>query len=83
MGGGNDALKLLMYLAQGFARLAPTMFIIDDALYLDESSWQLAEAIAKNVPEVLMVLATRPFIQYFGFRAEPKPYRAIVEMGKK
>ena len=72
-----------MYLAQGFARLAPTMFIIDDALYLDESSWQLAEAIAKNVPEVLMVLATRPFIQYFGFRAEPKPYRAIVEMGKK
>src|SRR5262249_18645776 len=37
----------------------PTLLVLEDAQWLDSASWAFAEALARKMPELLMVIATR------------------------
>jgi class 3 adenylate cyclase len=52
--------ELLVHLFRSTAGGRATLLVLEDAHWLDSSSWALAEALAEEVPEVLLVLATRP-----------------------
>ena len=51
---------LMAFLLDDAARARPTAIVIDDAHWLDSTSVGLARAIARRVPHLLVVLATRP-----------------------
>lgn len=48
--------RLLAHFTEGF----PHQIILEDCHWLDSASWKLARTIAKELPAVLLVLATRP-----------------------
>ena len=52
--------ELLIHLFRSTAGGRATLLVLEDAHWLDSSSWALAEALAQEVPEVLLLLATRP-----------------------
>jgi class 3 adenylate cyclase len=52
--------ELLIHLFRSTAGGRATLLVLEDAHWLDSSSWALAEAIAQELPEVLLLLATRP-----------------------
>jgi class 3 adenylate cyclase len=52
--------ELLIHLFRRTAGGRATLLVVEDAHWLDSSSWALAEAIAQEVPEVLLLMALRP-----------------------
>ncbi len=56
-----DAVRdLVVHLLGRVSRAEPIIVVLDDAHWMDSSSWTLALAVARRVPSVLLVLATRP-----------------------
>jgi class 3 adenylate cyclase/tetratricopeptide (TPR) repeat protein len=56
-----DALRsLVVYLVSGAAREQPRALVLEDAHWMDSSSWALALEVARRVPGVLLVVSTRP-----------------------
>ncbi|HEU5259409.1 MAG TPA: AAA family ATPase [Vicinamibacterales bacterium] len=51
---------LLLHLFRQAVDRRPTLLALDDAHWFDSASWGLAEAIEREVSEVLLVLAMRP-----------------------
>ncbi len=52
--------KLLVALIQAQASRERTLLIIDDAHWLDSSSWAVLQSVIQNVQPLLVVIATRP-----------------------
>lgn len=51
---------LVHILRKSVERTAPMVLVLEDAHWLDSASWALADAVRRQVPRVLLVLATRP-----------------------
>lgn len=54
---------LLLHLFRHSAGGLATLLVLEDAHWLDSSSWALAEALAREVPEVLIVISMRPLVR--------------------
>ena len=52
--------ELLAQILEQTASETPLMVVIEDAHWLDSSSWALVQRVAAKAPSVLFVLATRP-----------------------
>lgn len=52
--------QLLVQLLRGAVRDTPTMIVLEDAHWLDSSSWALAEAARRAIPTMLLVIVSRP-----------------------
>jgi len=52
--------ELLTQILEGAARQSPTLLIIEDAHWLDSSSWSLVQRVSAKAPSLLFVLAMRP-----------------------
>jgi len=52
--------KLLVALLQQAAKNKPLLLILEDAHWLDSSSWALLRTVQTQVHPLLLVLATRP-----------------------
>ena len=52
--------ELLIHLFRFTGGGQPTLLVLEDAHWFDSSSWALADAIAREVPQVLLLIATRP-----------------------
>ncbi|MCT7949594.1 AAA family ATPase [Ancylothrix sp. C2] len=51
---------LLVQLLQDSVNRSPKLLVIEDAHWLDSSSWALVLAVSKNVKRLLLVIGTRP-----------------------
>ncbi|MCA9705454.1 MAG: AAA family ATPase [Myxococcales bacterium] len=72
--GSLRAASLPRYLAAVFAALTraePTVLVVEDAHWLDSSSWALLTLVVRAHPALLAVVSTRPP------DAPPEPYRAL------
>lgn len=56
----DGAESLTVHLFQRAARRAPLLLVLDDMHWLESTSLDLASAVARRVPEVMVVLASRP-----------------------
>lgn len=56
---GEQTLRLLVQLLVENARMVPLLIVLDDAHWLDSSSWALAEVVAREVQPLLLVLSMR------------------------
>jgi class 3 adenylate cyclase/GNAT superfamily N-acetyltransferase len=75
------AYDLLLVLMQLFASLSPVIIVIDDAVFLDAKSWSLVLGISKEVPQCLLILATRPINKSYmaAFATEiPSEYTELI-----
>jgi hypothetical protein len=52
--------ELLIHLFRQSAGGSGALLVLEDAHWLDSSSWALAEALAREAPEVLIVISLRP-----------------------
>ena len=52
--------QLLVHILNAAARATPRLLILDDAHWLDSSSWTLARLVGQRVQPALLVLVTRP-----------------------
>ena len=52
--------ELLTQILELAAKQSPLMVVIEDAHWLDSSSWALVQRVSANAPSLLFVLATRP-----------------------
>lgn len=56
-----DAIRdLVVHLVTRAGRAGPRAIVLEDVHWMDSSSWALTLAVARRVPGVLLVLATRP-----------------------
>ncbi len=60
--GENTRTLLLKLLAEAAAR-SPTLVVLEDAHWQDSASWALASLVSRQIPSMLLLLATRPFTQ--------------------
>jgi class 3 adenylate cyclase/tetratricopeptide (TPR) repeat protein len=67
--------ELLIHLFRCTVGRRPTLLVLEDAHWLDSSSWTLAEAIAREVPEVLLLVAIRPL----GPKDQPRELQRLSE----
>jgi class 3 adenylate cyclase len=51
---------LLLHLLQTAVASAPHVLVLEDAHWMDSSSWALAALVSRQLPELLLVLSTRP-----------------------
>lgn len=58
--------ELLLELLAEAAGTAPTALVLEDAHWFDAASWSLALEVARRVPQLLLVVSTRPY-------GEPEP----------
>ncbi len=65
--------NLLIALLKNRAEETPLLLIIEDAHWLDSASWALARLVSRDIPALLLVIATRPL-------ADPLPseYSALL-----
>jgi class 3 adenylate cyclase len=52
--------ELLVHLLRETAGTGPMLLVAEDAHWLDFSSWELAEGVAQQLPNVQLVIVTRP-----------------------
>ncbi|QRN97216.1 AAA family ATPase [Archangium violaceum] len=57
---GANTRELLVQLLDGGVRERPRLVVLDDAHWMDSSSWELALAVLRRVKRLLLVLSTRP-----------------------
>ena len=80
-----DAVRdLVVHIVARASRTAPLVLVLDDAHWMDSSSWTLALAVSRRVPGVLLVLATRPMsdpipFEYGRLLDEPGAVRIALE----
>jgi len=55
--------QLLLHLLQTLANRAPTLIVLDDAHWLDARSWLLTLLTAQRIPNLMLVIAMRPFTE--------------------
>lgn len=56
----NDTQRLLVSLLGQAARTTPMLLILEDAHWLDSASWALARAVVEELPNIYLVIVTRP-----------------------
>lgn len=52
--------EVLIRLLKATTAQAPAVIVLDDAHWLDSASWAFVLAVSQNLPNLLLVLATRP-----------------------
>ncbi len=52
--------ELLVEVLRHVTSVAPALIVLDDGHWCDSASWALAVAVARGVPRLLLVVATRP-----------------------
>ena len=57
----HDIRRLLVGLLEQAAKTTPVLLIIEDAHWLDSPSWALVRAAAQELPQVYLLIVTRPF----------------------
>ena len=57
---------------------APFVIVIDDGHWVDSASWAMAERAVREIPALLLVIATRPFGEGSG-RNAPVEYERLIE----
>jgi class 3 adenylate cyclase/tetratricopeptide (TPR) repeat protein len=76
----NNTLDLLVALLRGAAgdgqRL---MIVIDDAHWLDSASWSLLERARRDLPNLLLLVVTRPMGLDFTGRPVPAEYQRLLD----
>nr|MDP9494803.1 AAA family ATPase [Actinomycetota bacterium] len=75
---GENTLRLLTAIVRGAPRTAPLVLVIDDGHWVDSASWAIAERVVREVPSLLLVIATRPFGEGSG-RFAPAEYGRLLE----
>jgi len=76
---GENTLRLLTEVIRGAPRAsAPFVIVIDDGHWVDSASWAMAERAVREVPSLLLVVATRPFGEGSG-RYAPDEYQRMLE----
>lgn len=55
--------ELCVQLLQRLTASLPTVLVLDDAHWLDSASWALAIAVAREVPQLLLIVASRPLVE--------------------
>lgn len=56
----DNTRELLLRLLQTAAAQSPTMIILEDANWMDSSSWELTIAVSQHISSLLLVITTRP-----------------------
>ncbi len=51
---------LLVYILRQSAAAAPCLLVMEDAHWLDSASWALLEQVRRELPSLMLVIATRP-----------------------
>ena len=75
---GENTLRLLTAIVRGAPRASgPFVIVIDDAHWVDSASWAMAERAVREIPSLLLVIATRPFGEGSG-RNAPVEYERLV-----
>ncbi len=75
---GENTLRLLTAIVRGAPRAsAPFVIVIDDGHWVDSASWAMAERAVREIPALLLVIATRPFGEGSG-RNPPAEYERLV-----
>ena len=76
---GENTLRLLTEIIRGAPRAsAPFVIVIDDGHWVDSASWAMAERAVREIPSLLLVVATRPFGEGSG-RYAPDEYQRLLE----
>jgi tetratricopeptide (TPR) repeat protein len=75
---GENTLRLLTAIVRNAPRTAPLVLVIDDGHWVDSASWAIAERVVREVPSLLLVIATRPFGEGSG-RLAPEEYTRLLE----
>jgi class 3 adenylate cyclase/tetratricopeptide (TPR) repeat protein len=57
---GANTRELLVQLLDESTRERPRVVVLDDAHWMDSSSWELVQAVQRRVKRLLLVLSTRP-----------------------
>lgn len=71
---GENTLRLLTAIVRDAPRTAaPLVIVIDDGHWVDSASWAMAERVVREIPKLLLVIATRPFGEGSG-RYAPEEY---------
>jgi class 3 adenylate cyclase/tetratricopeptide (TPR) repeat protein len=60
---GENTRALLLRLLAGVASQSPMLVALDDAHWHDSASWALTSLVSRQVPSILLLVATRPFTQ--------------------
>ena len=60
---GDNTRSLLLGLLRMAAARGPTLVVLEDAHWQDSASWALASLASRQIPSLLVLLATRPFTQ--------------------
>ena len=58
----SRTLDLAIHLLTAAASAAPTLLIVEDAHWLDSVSWGLLQRVVRDVPGLLVVVASRPMV---------------------
>jgi class 3 adenylate cyclase/tetratricopeptide (TPR) repeat protein len=75
---GENTLRLLTAIVRAAPRAAaPFVIVIDDGHWVDSASWAMAERAVREIPALLLVIATRPFGEGSG-RNSPVEYERLV-----
>jgi class 3 adenylate cyclase/tetratricopeptide (TPR) repeat protein len=56
----HDTQRLLAALLEQASRATPILLVLEDAHWLDSASWALARAVAEELPNIYLVIVTRP-----------------------
>jgi tetratricopeptide (TPR) repeat protein len=76
---GENTLRLLTAIIRDAPRnQAPLVIVIDDGHWVDSASWAMAERAVREIPSLLLVIATRPFGEGSG-RIAPEEYQRLLE----
>ncbi|HEY1011687.1 MAG TPA: adenylate/guanylate cyclase domain-containing protein, partial [Herpetosiphonaceae bacterium] len=67
--------EFLLRVLRGKLEQAPAVLILEDAHWIDSASWALARRVQRELPHMLLVLATRPLIEPL-----PPEYRQLLEL---
>jgi class 3 adenylate cyclase/tetratricopeptide (TPR) repeat protein len=68
--------QLIAAIVRDVPRLAPLILVLDDGHWMDSASWAMAERVAREVPSVLVVIGTRPFL---GATEAPDEYTTLLD----
>jgi class 3 adenylate cyclase/tetratricopeptide (TPR) repeat protein len=76
---GENTLRVITEIIRGAPRAAaPFVIVIDDGHWVDSASWAMAERAVRELPSLLLVVATRPFGEGSG-RDAPDEYQRLLE----